>query len=150
MALPSAFDKRRTRAYHLNMKDNSYAQRPAVRLDILALIPVAFAQCPHCELILAQSGLRAASAPGQSSDYPEELWEEHARLLEWIARLSQRFGPSIRIRVIDPQSWLGLWKSLRHRIRRYPAFIINERYVRAGWDEGALEQLLSQAFDQTP
>lgn len=127
---------------------NEQTQRPAVRLDILALIPVTFAHCPHCELILAQSGLRAADGPEYLSDYPAELWEENAHLREWISRLAQRYGSSIRIRVIDPQSWQGIWKSLRHRIRCYPAFIINDRWTYAGRDENTLEQMLCQAFDQ--
>lgn len=131
------------------MRMNNYAQRPAVRLDILALIPVTFAHCPHCELILAQSGLRAAVDDTYPSDYPAELWEESARLREWISTLAQRYGSSIRIRVIDPQSWLGIWKSLRHRIRRYPAFIINDQWTYAGWDRDTLEQMLWQAFHPT-
>lgn len=123
-------------------------QRPAVRLDVLALIPVTFAQCPHCELILAQSGLRPKANSEHASEYPAELWEEYARLLEWISTLATRYGSSIRIRVIDPQSWLGMWKSLRYRIRRYPAFIINDRVAHAGWDREQLERWLEEALGQ--
>jgi hypothetical protein len=78
-------------------------------------------------------------------EYPPELLEDHVRLSDWVVELSQRYGPGIQIRVIDPQSGLGLLKSLRHRVRKYPTFIVNGKAKYTGWDKAELEGLLQEA-----
>jgi len=77
-------------------------------------------------------------------EYPSELLEDHVRLSDWVMELSQRYGAGIQIRVIDPQSGLGLFKSLRHRVRKYPTFIVNGKAKYTGWDTVALEGLLQE------
>ena len=57
-------------------------------------------------------------------EYPTDMLEDHIRLSDWVTELSQRYGQAIEIRVIDPQSGLGLWKSLRYWVREYPTFIV--------------------------
>jgi histone acetyltransferase (RNA polymerase elongator complex component) len=37
---------------------------------------------------------------------------------------------------------LGIYKSLRHWIRKYPTFIVEGQETYAGWDKGQLENLL--------
>jgi hypothetical protein len=73
--------------------------------------------------------------------------EEHVRLSDWVLELSGRYGPDIRIRVIDPQSGVGFFKCLRHRVRRYPTFIVNGRAKYTGWDKEALETLLQDSLN---
>jgi hypothetical protein len=77
-------------------------------------------------------------------EYPTDMLQDHIRLSEWVVELSQRYGPDIEIRVIDPQSGLGLWKSLRHWVRKYPAFIVNGKKKYTGWDKDALERVLQR------
>ncbi len=78
-------------------------------------------------------------------EYPPELLQEFDRLMEWVDRLTERFGrDAIRVRVVDPQSPEGLWKCLRHRVRRYPTFILPGGRKIAGWDWDALIQALEQ------
>jgi hypothetical protein len=36
----------------------------------------------------------------------------------------ERHGDRIQVRVVDAASIEGVWKSLRHRLRRYPSFIV--------------------------
>jgi hypothetical protein len=71
--------------------------------------------------------------------------EEHVQLSDWVMELSGRYGPDIQIRVIDPQSGVGFFKCLRHRVRRYPTFIVNGRAKYTGWDKEALDTLLQDA-----
>ena len=80
-------------------------------------------------------------------EYPPDLLQDHVRLSDWVMELSQRYGSGIQIRMIDPQSGLGLFKSLRHRVRKYPAFIVNGKTKYTGWDRAALEDLLQEARD---
>jgi hypothetical protein len=68
--------------------------------------------------------------------------EDHVRLSDWVMELSGRYGAGIQIRVIDPQSGLGFLKSLRHRVRKYPTFIVNGKAKYTGWDKEELETLL--------
>jgi len=54
------------------------------------------------------------------------------------------YGPDIEIRVIDSQSGLGLWKSLRYWVRKYATFIVNGKKKYTGWDKDALEGVLQR------
>jgi hypothetical protein len=74
--------------------------------------------------------------------YPPEMLDEAGRLATWLQDLSARYGEQLRIHIIDPQSPEGLFKSLRHWVRRYPTFIIDRRTKYTGWDRAALERLL--------
>ena len=74
--------------------------------------------------------------------YPPEMLEEAERLVTWLRDLSARYGEQLHIRIVDPQSVEGFFKSLRHRVRRYPTFIINRRAKYTGWEPAALERLL--------
>jgi hypothetical protein len=77
-------------------------------------------------------------------EYPTDMLQDHIHLSEWVVELSQRYGPDIEIRVIDPQSGLGFWKSLRYWVRKYPAFIVNGKKKYTGWDKDALERVLQR------
>jgi hypothetical protein len=78
-------------------------------------------------------------------EYPADMLRDHIRLSEWVMELSRYYGTGIQIRVIDPQSGLGFFKSLRHRVRRYPTFIINGKVKYTGWDKEAMGNLLRDA-----
>lgn len=47
---------------------------------------------------------------------------------------SRTLGRGLVIRVVDPQSLVGMWNLIRHGIRRYPTLIINGREKFAGWE----------------
>jgi hypothetical protein len=95
----------------------------------------------HCEFVFDQAGL-GKKVHNRARQYPPEFLEESHRLAAWLEELGTQYGPRLSIRVIDPQSPLGLFKSLRHWVRRYPAFIVNGREKYTGWDREALESLL--------
>jgi len=79
-----------------------------------------------------------------AEQYPPEFLEESHRLAAWLEELSARYGPRLSIQVIDPQSPLGFFKSLRYWVRRYLTFIVNGRGKYAGWDRDALEAVLQR------
>ena len=60
--------------------------------------------------------------------------------------LCNRYGDRLLIRVIDPQSGLGLYKCLRHWVRCYLAFIIEGHKQYVGWDREELEAVLQEAM----
>jgi hypothetical protein len=75
-------------------------------------------------------------------EYPRDLKEDFERLSAWLIELAHRHGDALRIKLIDPQSLEGFFKSLRYWVRRYPAFIVAGRKEYVGWDEGALDRVL--------
>lgn len=68
------------------------------------------------------------------NEYPDEMKAEYLRLSDWVRETYKAYGRKVWIKVIDPQSLVGMWKHLKHRIRRYPTFLIEGKYVFAGWE----------------
>jgi hypothetical protein len=97
----------------------------------------------HCERVFDVAGIGAAVRIEARSGYPSQMLDETQRLTAWLQALSARWGKQLHIRVIDPQSPEGLYKSLRYWVHRYPTFIINRRKKHVGWDPEAVERLLA-------
>jgi hypothetical protein len=117
-----------------------------ILLEILSLVPTTFNQCSHCETMYDQAGVGARVHAEIMQEYPPDLLQDHLRLSSWAEELAQRYRADIQIRVIAPQSGLGFFKCLRHRVRRYPTFIINGKTKYSGWDKEALDALLQEAL----
>jgi hypothetical protein len=75
-------------------------------------------------------------------EYPSDLIEDHIRLSSLVEELLMRYRNRILIHVIDPQSALGFYKSLRYWVREYPSFIIEGEQKITGWDQAMLEQAI--------
>lgn len=121
-------------------------QPGSVRLEVLAHIPTDFFHCLHCEQIFGVAGIGASVHREIQAAYPPEMLEEAGRLATWLQSLSARYGDQLHIRVVDPQSMEGLFKSLRYWVRQYPTFIIDRRTKHTGWESDALERLLADAI----
>ncbi len=113
-----------------------------LKVEVVSNLITAFGTCAHCELILGEAGLKGSTHCQDMADYPAELKEELVKLGEWLGELGRLYRHRISIRLIDAQSPLGIYKSLLHRIRRYPTFIIEKRDVYTGWDRQKIEALL--------
>jgi hypothetical protein len=121
----------------------STPQPVSVLLEVLAHIPTDFFHCSHCERLFGTAGIGAAVRQEMRSTYPPEMLAEAGRLATWLQDLSARYGEQLHIRVVDPQSLEGFFKSLCYWVRRYPAFIIDRRMKYTGWEPAALERLLA-------
>jgi hypothetical protein len=119
----------------------------AIDVEILSMVPVTYRHCPSCEMLYGRSGIGDQVHQEILNEYPVEFLQERDRLSQWVDVLIRQYRPHIRVRVIDPQSALGLWKSLRHWVRRYPAFIVNHREKVTGWDEEALDRAIQRVHD---
>ena len=97
--------------------------------------------CLSCEMLMARANLDKAPAERGLEEYPPEWQAEFHRLSDLILDLASRYGGRVLIRVWDPRSLQGLWKSIRHGVRRYPTFIVGERQV-TGWEVAQLEQII--------
>jgi acyl-CoA synthetase (AMP-forming)/AMP-acid ligase II len=81
------------------------------------------------------------------NEYPEDVKAEFLRVSEWIRTARKQYGDRVAIRLVDPQSLGGMWKVLRHRIRRYPTFFLNAGERVVGW-EGDPDAALARALAQ--
>jgi hypothetical protein len=77
-------------------------------------------------------------------EYPLDLKEEYLKLCDWIRELVRLHRDRLLIKLIDAQSVLGFYKSLRHWVRKYPAFIVEGKKTYTGWDKSRLESLLAE------
>jgi hypothetical protein len=115
-----------------------------VILEIVARVLTTFDHCRHCELLFDQAGLGELHHQREINEYPPDLREEYLRLSNWIRELSARYKDRLVIKVIDVQSLLGFYKSVRYRIRACPTFIVAGRELYRGWDKDALAALLDR------
>ena len=100
--------------------------------------------CFGCDLIMNSIGLKKKDRSACVNEYPDDWKESLARLSAWIGDLTRLYRHRIHIRIIDPQSPLGLWKQIRHRVSRFPAFIVDRKNTYSGWDHEALEALIDE------
>ena len=75
-------------------------------------------------------------------EYPLDSKEEYLKLCDWIRELTRLYKDSLLIKLIDAQSILGFYKSLRHWVRKTPAFIVEGKETYTGWDRERLQSLL--------
>jgi hypothetical protein len=115
-----------------------------VRLEVIAPTFQGMGMCTACELVLANAGLGDSPSERALDQYPPEWQKEVRRLSDWVYDLADRYGDRILIKVIDPQSPEGLLKSLRHRVRRYPTWIVDGKVRVVGWERQALEAALAR------
>jgi hypothetical protein len=115
-----------------------------VRLEVIAHTFEGMGVCSACELVLSEAGVGEPPFNRGLDEVPHEWQDEYRRLTDWVYGLADLYGERISIKVIDPQSPEGLLKSLRHRVRHYPTWIVNGKERIVGWDRQALESALER------
>lgn len=116
-----------------------------VRLEVIAPTFEGMGICTACELVLSEANVGEHPAERGLEEYPQEWQDDYRRLTDWVYDLAARYGDQILIKVIDPQSPEGLFKSLRYRVRHYPTWVVNGKKRIVGWNRPALETALAQA-----
>jgi hypothetical protein len=113
-------------------------------LEIVAHTLTYFTHCPHCETALEAVGVGRTAHTQEINEYPEEVKAEYVQLCDWIRAASARYAGRLRIRLIDAQSPEGLWKTLRHRARTYPLFVLDGTRVAVGWPQAQVDAILME------
>ena len=99
-----------------------------VMIEVIAYAPTAYYHCMHCEIAFREMKGRSDEPEEQlSSSLPDELKKEYAQLSDWVREIFQQYGNRIIVRVIDVASIEGFIKSVRYKVRRYPALIIDHK-----------------------
>ena len=115
-----------------------------ILLEIVTKMLSSWGECRRCTLIFDQAGLDQKFHHEEMEGYPSDLKEEVTTLSDWVRELKRLYKHRLLIKVIDVQSPLGIYKSLRYRIRTYPTFIVEGKETYAGWDKDHLESLLDK------
>lgn len=113
-----------------------------VHIEVIMPLPEGWGICLSCEMLMARAQMDKAPYERGLDEYPPEWKEDFQRFSTLIENLSFRYGDDVLIRIFDPRSVQGLWKSLRYGVRSYPTFIFEKSEKICGWDEGALAQAI--------
>lgn len=112
-------------------------------VEVITYAPTVFSHCQHCEVAFQEMGigerLRRVEA---AAALPDDLAREFQAWSDWIHRLLERYGSRVRIKVVDAASIEGVVESLRHRVGRYPAVIVDGTEKRIGSDFEALDRVI--------
>ena len=118
---------------------------PVAQLEILAYAPTEFYHCQHCEIVWGHVGLgERLHREQRASALPDDLQAEYAAISDWVQRAFDKYGNRLAVRVVDAASIEGLYKSIRHRARRFPAFTLRGSPTITGFDERRLDAALAQ------
>jgi hypothetical protein len=115
-----------------------------ILLEVVTKVLTTYSQCRHCEIFFDGADLNKKFHQQEMDEYPMDLKKEMMKLSDWIQELTRLYKHRLLIKLIDVQSFIGIYKSLRHRIRKYPTFIIERKEIYTGWDKNHLEDLLDR------
>jgi len=117
----------------------------ALTVRVYTYAPTVFSHCQHCEVAFGEVGIGDAVRREEAANaLPDDLAIEFARLSDWIRRIVGRNGSRIHVEVIDAASIEGVLGSLRQRVWRYPAIVIDGERPLVGSDYATAEQFIDR------
>lgn len=108
------------------------ASAKPVEVEVLVYAPTMFFHCQHCEFVWQQTdGAPRFHKEQLESSIPEDLKQEYQRLSDWVLDVAEAYNGRVVFKIIDAASIEGVFKSLRYRVRRFPAMVVdgNEKVV---------------------
>lgn len=127
-------------ASHILVRQGQIMQ--PVQVEVISPLPEGWGICLTCEAMMARANLGKAPYERGLEEYPAEWREDFQRLSALILNLAARYGDRILIRIWDPRSLQGMFKSIRYGVRRYPTFVVKGHEKVTGLDATLLEQVL--------
>ena len=98
---------------------------PPLSVKVIAYAPTVFRHCQHCEVAFEGVGLGERIHRAEAADaLPDDLAADFQRVSDWVHALLERHPGGVAVSVIDAASIEGVWAALRHRIRRFPAVVV--------------------------
>ena len=98
----------------------------------------------QCQFMIDNLGLRRNSRQSCVDEYPEDWKQAGDYVSNWIREIANLYRHRIKIILIDAQSPMGMWKQIRYRLFKFPAFIVDKKLTYIGWDYRQLEALIDQ------
>jgi hypothetical protein len=114
-----------------------------VSVQVITYAPTTFYHCQHCEVVFKEIGIGERLRRREAAEaLPEDLALEFQDVSDWVHRLLERHGGQVRIDVLDAASIRGFVTSLRHRVGRYPAVIVDGRRAAIGLPFDGLDAMI--------
>jgi hypothetical protein len=121
------------------------ARARPVTVQVIAYAPTVFRHCQHCEVVFAGLGFSERMHHAEAADaLPVELLQEFQQVSDWIHSLLERYADGLKVSVVDAASIEGVWKSLRHGVRRYPAVVVDGESKFVGTDFAPANRLIDR------
>ncbi|MEM4302612.1 MAG: hypothetical protein QXQ70_01805 [Candidatus Caldarchaeum sp.] len=117
-------------------------QKP-IKVEVYEIYPVTLGHCPHYNLLSAEmyaAGAEFCELSTQAAEYPDDVLQNHSKAAEVVRFLKQSFKGrrmNVEVEMVNLISPMGFLKSLRHRIWRRPAVVVDGKKVSDGfidWD----------------
>jgi hypothetical protein len=127
------------------------AGRDVATVRVITYAPTVFTHCQHCEVAFGEIGLgERIRREEAASALPEDLALDFAKLSDWVRSLMERHGPRIHLEVMDAASVEGVIASLRHRLWRHPAVVVDGESVHIDGDYAVAEPAIERAIARHP
>lgn len=121
------------------------AQFRPITVQVITYAPTVFRHCQHCEVAFAGVGFAEKMHRSEAVNaLPDDLMQEFQQVSDWVHSLLQRHGDRVKVSVVDAASIEGVWKSLRHGVRRYPAVVVDGAEKLVGTDFAPADLLIDQ------
>jgi len=116
-------------------------------VEIIAYAPTQYFHCQHCEVFWKATdtgGVKKFHADALETSIPSEMMQEYRSLSDWVLAAVERFGGRVTFKIVDAMSLEGVLKSLRYRVRRFPALVIAGKGTPIGTDFQKAEGLIRE------
>jgi hypothetical protein len=124
-------------------------ERRPVQVEILTYAPTEFYHCQHCEIVWDSIGFgQRIRAEQRANALPADLQAEFTAIADWVNQAFARYGERLQVKVVDVASVEGVIKAVRHRARRFPAFIVDGEERIVGFDPDVLNEALERRLGQ--
>jgi hypothetical protein len=116
-----------------------------VNVTVITYAPTIFRHCQHCEVAFQGIGLGERIHREEAKDaLPPDLIADFQRVSDWVHALLRRHRTGVAVSVVDAASIEGVWKSLRHGVRRFPAVIVDGRATAVGAELDAADAVIDE------
>lgn len=120
-------------------------------VEILAFAPTAFYHCTHCEVLWHQTGFGTSAHQEQlQSSLPPDLAADYQAVSDWVRRMFARHSEAVVLKVVDAASIEGFLMAARHRIRTFPAVIVDGRERFSGTSFEQVDQAIARRLAGVP
>lgn len=110
---------------------------PPLMVEIIAYAPTQFYHCTHCEVVWKASEVSSVKKWHDESletSIPADLMQEYRNLSDWVINAAEHYGGRVVFKVVDAASMEGFFKSLKYRVRKFPAVVIDGKAQPVGTD----------------
>ena len=122
-----------------------------ILLEVLAYAPTQFYHCTHCEVVFKEHGIGdKIHAEQLQCSIPDDLFRDYSQLSQWVRSVLERYGDRVVVKVVDVASAEGFFAVLRHRVRKFPAVIVNGKEKFVGLDFARAQALIERQLTAQP